>query len=91
MTVKSTSWSAYQEITRGGVAKTQAEKVFQTLQYYPDGASRAELSKDMDMPINAVCGRINELLKADVIYVASVSKCPVSGRNVEKLKAVSYE
>lgn len=91
MTVKETSWASYQEITRGGVAKTQAEKVFQTMQYYSgNGVSRAELAEDMNLPINAVCGRVNELLKAEVIYVAAVERCGSAGRKVEKLKVVNY-
>lgn len=90
MTVKQTSWQAYQDITRGGVAKTQAEKVFQTLQFTP-GATRSELAAHMNLPINAVCGRVKELLDAEVIYVSGVGKCAVSGRNVEQLKVVSYE
>lgn len=87
--VKQTSWEAYQEITRGGIAKTQAQKVFQTLQFMP-AATRAEIAKVMQLPINSVCGRIKELLDAEVIYVSSVEKCPVTGRKAEKLKVVSY-
>lgn len=89
MTVKQTSWEAYQDITRGGVAKTQAQKVFQTLQFTP-GATRNELASHMNLPINAVCGRVKELLDSEVIYVSGVGTCSVSGRNVEQLKVVSY-
>lgn len=89
MAIKQTSWEAYQEITRGGVAKTQAEKVFQTLQFAP-GATRAELSKHMGLPINVICGRVNELLKAEVIYVSGTIKCPINNRKAEQLKVVTY-
>lgn len=92
MTVKQTSWQAYQDILRGGVAKTQAEQVLQTIIYYPhSGVSRAKISADMGLAINSVCGRVNQLLKDEVIYVAGVGACPVTGRNVELLKVVSYE
>lgn len=92
MAVKETSWKAYQDILRGGVANKQAEKVLQTISYYPEsGVSRAQLSHSMELPINSVCGRVNELLASEVIYVAGVDKCPVSGRNVEKLKVVDYD
>lgn len=89
--VKDTSWQAYQEILRGGVAVKQAEKVLQTINYYPSGVSRATVARAMGMPINAVCGRVNELLKAEVIYVSGTGKCPVTGRTVEMLKVVEYE
>lgn len=90
--VKDTSWQAYQEILRGGIATTQAERVLQALNYYPyNGVTRAQLSSDLGMTINSVCGRINELLKAEVIYVSGTGKCPVTGRTVEMLKVVEYD
>lgn len=92
MTVKDTSWKAYQDILRGGVAATQAEKVLQAINYYPEsGVTRAQLSAALGMPINAVCGRVNELLKAEVIYVSGTGKCQVTGRTVETLKVIEYE
>lgn len=91
MSVKQTSWQAYQDILRGGVATKQAEKVLQTINYYPGGVSRATISRAMGMPINSVCGRVNELLAAEVIYVSGTGKCPVTGRTVEQLKVVNYE
>lgn len=90
--VRDTSWKAYQDILRGGIAATQAEKVLQAINYYPEnGLTRAELSTYLSMPINSVCGRVNELLKAEVIYVAGTGKCSVTGRTVETLKVVEYE
>lgn len=92
MTVKQTSWKAYQDILRGGVADTQAQQVLQTISYYPDaGVSRAQVARAMGLAINSVCGRVNQLLKDEVIYVAGVGACPVTGRKVELLKVVSYE
>lgn len=89
--VKDTSWQAYQEILRGGVAVKQAEKVLQVINYFPEGVTRAQLAQCMNMPINSVCGRVNELLKAEVIYVSGTDKCPVTGRTVEMLKVVEYD
>ena len=88
--VKQTSWAAYQDIIRGGVAETQAEQVLQTINFIPFGISRAEISQALGMRINSVCGRVNELLAKEVIYVAEVSECSVTGRNVEKLKVIEY-
>lgn len=91
MSVKQTSWQAYQDILRGGVAKTQAEQVLQAINYHTLGITRAEIAKFYELPINSVCGRVNQLLSSDVIYVDGTRKCTVTGRYVEKLKVVHYE
>lgn len=87
--IKPTSWSAYQDILRGGVAKTQAEKVLQTLNYQ-SGMTRSELAQATNYGINSVCGRVKELLDSDVIYVSGTRNCRVSGKLVEELKVVEY-
>lgn len=87
--IKPTSWSAYQDILRGGVAKTQAEKVLQTLNYQ-SGMTRSELAQATNYGINSVCGRVKELLGYDVIYVSGTRNCRVSGKLVEELKVVEY-
>ena len=87
--IKPTSWSAYQDILRGGVAKTQAEKVLQTLNYQ-SGMTRSELAQATKYGINSVCGRVKELLDSDVIYVSGTRNCRVSGKLVEELKVVEY-
>ncbi|UTQ78237.1 HTH domain-containing protein [Aeromonas phage Aer_P220] len=87
--IKPTSWSAYQDILRGGVAKTQAERVLQTLNYQ-SGMTRSELAQATNYGINSVCGRVKELLDSDVIYVSGTRNCRVSGKLVEELKVVEY-
>lgn len=91
MSVKQTSWQAYQDILRGGVATKQAEVVLQAINYHPGGITRAEIAKLYEIPINSVCGRVNQLLASDVIYIDGTRKCTVTGRNVEKLKVVNYD
>lgn len=91
MSVKETSWQAYQDILRGGVAKKQVEVVLQAINYHPLGITRAEIAKLYDLPINSVCGRVNQLLASEVIYVDGTRKCTITGRQVEKLKVVEYE
>ncbi len=87
--IKPTSWSAYQDILRGGVAKTQAEKVLQTLNYQ-SGMTRSELAQATNYGINSICGRVKELLDSDAIYVSGTRNCRVSGKLVEELKVVEY-
>ena len=88
--IKQTSWSAYQDILRGGVAKTQVEKVLQTLNY-KSGMTRSEIAQATNYGINSVCGRVKELLDYDVIYVSGTRICKVTGKLVEELKVVEYE
>lgn len=91
MSVKHTSWQAYQDVLRGGVAKTQAEKILAYINHAGRAVTRSEIAKGADVTINAVSGRVKELLEADVIFVVGVGKCQVTGRTVEKLKVVEYE
>lgn len=91
MRVKETSWQAYQDILRGGIATTDAQKVLQALNYQPDGMTRRELSESLGMPINSICGRVNELFRAGVIYVADDVICEFTRKRVEVLKVVEYE
>ena len=87
--IKPTSWAAYQDVLRGGVAKTQVEKVLQTLNYQ-SGMTRSELAQATSYGINSICGRVKELLDSDVIYVSGTRNCRVSGKIVEELKVVEY-
>lgn len=86
--VKQTSWEAYQEVLHGGIAKTQGQKVLQALMY--KSMTRAELSAALGISINAICGRVNELLNRDVIYVTGTRECRITNRKVEELRAVEY-
>lgn len=44
--------------------------------------SRTEISIMTGLPINVVCGRVNEMLDS-VLKVIGVKKCSISGKNVE--------
>lgn len=89
--IKQTSWEAYQEVLRGGVAKTQAAQVLQTMNFITTDLTRAELAQSCDLPINSICGRVSELIKAEVVYVSGVRPCSVTGRKAETLGVVHYE
>ncbi|QHJ79449.1 MAG: hypothetical protein [Caudoviricetes sp.] len=89
MTIKQTSKDAYRDVITGGTAHTQAQKVLQTLHYREGGMSRKELSVSLSLPINAVTGRVAELLAAGQIYVSGTDTCAFTGKTVEIL-SVNY-
>jgi len=68
MTVRATSLLAHEDIQSDGTAESQRIIILHFLRRYPDGLTRAEISSLMGISINAVCGRINELLEFGTIY-----------------------
>lgn len=66
--IRQTSLQAYTEHQDSGEAESQRLRILHFLKRYPDGLLRAEISSLMDIQINAVCGRIKELLKFGTVY-----------------------
>ncbi len=46
---------------------SQRDRIWIYLRRHPSGVLRSEIAKDMGVPINAVCGRVKELLDLSVI------------------------
>lgn len=87
-----TSQKAYNDLVASGKANTQRAKILAAMLDSKRTAmmsyTRQELVRDTGIPINAVCGRVKELLDAGTIKVAFDSYCEVTGREVECLKVV---
>ncbi len=81
MTVRTTSLEAYEAIKQSGITGQQSIKI---LKWLADNgtASRSQVSVGTGIAINAVCGRVNELIKLNMIQEGDKIKCPVSGRMV---------
>ena len=84
--MKDTSLEAYKIITYDGTKEKQINKVFGYIQNNPD-CSRLDISKGMNIPINAICGRCNELLDKGLVRISG-HKISSTGKRVESLKAV---
>jgi len=41
----------------------------------------------MGLPINVICGRVNELIKADAIFELERRTCKVTGANSHQIRA----
>ena len=83
--IKETSFFAYQDLKQSGKVLSQKLKVFFYIKDNPN-VSRNQIAKALNIGINAVCGRVNELLEKGHIEVAEISPCPITGKNVEKLR-----
>ena len=84
---KQTSLEAYESIKVDGTKKSQTESILFLIIERP-GLSRQDISKALGIAINAVCGRINELLKEGMI-VENGTKKGNSGRKQAKLEVLN--
>lgn len=81
--VKDTSLEAYIGINEDGVAITQRGQIYNTL--VMGRMTRRELSQLTGIEINAVCGRVNELLKMGLIHEFESRPCSVSGHSAHPI------
>jgi len=86
--VTQTSRGAYRGHVISGKARTQRGQIYQLILKSAVPLNRRQISSLLQIPINAVCGRVNSLIKSDAIKVAFVSKDPVTDKRVEYLQAV---
>ena len=75
--MKNTSLQAYIGINENGVARTQRDYIYNILKQ--GRMTRKEISRQTGIEINAVCGRVNELLKLSMISEFDRRPCSVSG------------
>lgn len=82
--VRETSLKAYTEIKAEGVTGNQRLIVFRLLREFSKkgmGLTRFEISKALSMPINAVCGRVKELLESNHLK----ERQDIKGNYIKKL------
>lgn len=48
-------------------------------------ASRYMISKELNIPVQSVCYRVDDLIKKGLIQIVKIEKCKVSGRWVQFL------
>ena len=79
---------AHQEIQSDGSAESQRLAILHFLKRYPDGLSRQEISALMGISINAVCGRIKELLEFGTVYEDGKRRNSNTGKDNYVVKAM---
>jgi len=77
--MKDTSLEAYRKIAEDGTAETQRERVFSVLFNQGTDLTRAELARASGVRINAVCGRVNEMLRRSVVEELPRRACRITG------------
>ena len=85
MSIQNTSLKAYWEGRLGGSFSRQQLTVLDALNVW-GVSSRADLVKHTLLPINVVCGRVNELLKRGVVEVSGKEIDADTGKEVQLLK-----
>jgi len=83
--IKDTSRIAYANLIVSGKGKTQREKLYVVIAE-SGPITRAELSAITGVRINAVCGRVKELLNEEVIEELSVRACSQTYNKAHPLK-----
>jgi len=76
---------AYKDIQSDGTAKSQRLRILFLIRRH-NGITRQEINKELNISINAVCGRVKELLNSSSIY-ESGDKIGESGKKNAVLKA----
>jgi len=92
MSVRSTSKRAYEVLMDEGVCGDQRLSVFRSIvSSGKDGITRQEIGEDTELPINAVCGRVNELLKEGRVFEGGETRTnPVSEKQNLIVRAMKY-
>ena len=89
--IRQTSLDAYNELKANGKANTQRGKILGFLlahsNYADEPFSRLELSGILEISINAICGRVKELLDDELVEEVS-HKCSITKNNVNGIKAI---
>ena len=89
--VRETSQIAYQSITNSGVLGIQQEQIvhflrFNKVQNPESNFTRKEISKILDLEINAVTGRVNELVQSGEIVEDERRRCSHTQRLVTPVR-----
>tara|TARA_R110002096_G_scaffold306546_1_gene501191 strand:+ start:111 stop:380 length:270 start_codon:yes stop_codon:yes gene_type:complete len=88
--IRETSRVAYEDLKVSGKRLTQKEKIVKLLREKDTPLSRKEISTMIDMEINAVSGRVNDLLKEGKLKEAKSRKCFISRKTIKPVFALPF-
>ena len=88
--VSDTSRGAYKELQESGKAYSQTNKIYHLLLSRKVDMSRSEIAEETGLKINAVCGRVHEMLKPEkgLLKAGPVRNCTITKTKVSTVKAV---
>ncbi len=91
MKAKQTSLDAYKEIQAKGQVASQRDQILNLIKtVHPVKLSRQDISRLLCIPINAVCGRVNELIKMGCVFEKDTKKNEKTGKKNGVLWYGSY-
>tara|TARA_R110002012_G_scaffold316700_1_gene531967 strand:+ start:287 stop:691 length:405 start_codon:yes stop_codon:yes gene_type:complete len=87
MSIRQTSKKVYEQIKQEGTQGSQKQIVYdlieaKTLQSRISGITLKEISRELNLEINAVSGRVNDLKKEGKISECPKRKCTITNRMV---------
>lgn len=85
MAVSTTSVGSYRELVRSGNATNQQFLIINAMQQGVS-YSRREIARMTGLEINAVCGRVDELIKAGAVVECPARLDPVTRRRVQTVE-----
>ena len=77
--IRDTSMLAFIGINDSGVASTQRGLIYLAIKTGA-GMTRQEICRTTGLAINAVCGRVNELVNGGAVIESERRKCRITGR-----------
>lgn len=78
--IRQTSLKAYKEQMKLGSFRTQMNTIYNYLFNSKEPKSRNDLSRDLGISINAVCGRVRKLIDLDLIEEKGLKKDQKTGK-----------
>lgn len=82
--IRDTSLEAYEYVNSRGITATQEARIAAYL-YGRNPLTRQEISRGTGIAINAVCGRVNTLVKERHLEEHAKRPCSITGRNAHPL------
>lgn len=80
--MRDTSIAAHNDIKRSGLLGIQEQEIFNYMKKHHTTKTRQQISCETGISINAVCGRVNSLVKYGMLEEIAKGKCPITGRTV---------
>ena len=88
--IRTTSRVAYEDLKMSGKRLTQKERIVRVLKEKETPMSRKEISVMTGIEINAVSGRVNDLIKDGKLKEASSRKCFISRKTIKPVFALPF-
>jgi len=83
-----TKGESYKEVMVDPTTAVQREVIYNYIEINAP-VSRRQISGALNITINAVCGRVDELLKANRVYVSGTERDPKTRKRVQVLSPVN--